>query len=81
MYLKYWGKGNSSHEVVPTPYVSFLDLLKMDIQNLNIQHKKIHTTYTYKHAAERMGLLREINKVVKGKMQTKTKQNAPEYFA
>lgn len=43
MYLKYLGKDNSSHEVVSTLYkinVSLLELLKMDIQNLIVQHKK-----------------------------------------
>lgn len=60
--------------------MSTLDLLKMDIQNLNIQHKKIHTTYTYKHDVEVMKLLRKVNKAVKDKMKTKTKQNAPGKF-
>lgn len=53
----------------------------MDIQSLNIQHKQIHTTYTYKRDVEVMGLSREINQVVKGEMQTKTKQKASEYLA
>ena len=47
----------------------------MDIQLLNIQHKQIDTTYTYRHDVEVMRLLRDINQVVKGKMQTKPKQS------
>ena len=42
---------------------------------MNIQHKQIDTTYTYRHDVEVMRLLREINQVVKGKMQTKSKQS------
>ena len=42
---------------------------------LNTQHKQIDTTYTYRHDVEVMRLLREINQVVKGKMQTKPKQS------
>ena len=53
----------------------FFDLLKMDIQILNLKHKQIDTTYTYKRDGEVMGLLREINQVMKGKMQIKPRQS------
>ena len=42
---------------------------------MNTQHKQIDTTYTYRHDVEVMRLLREINQVVKGKMQTKPKHS------
>lgn len=47
----------------------------MDIQILNIKHKQIDTTYTYKCDVEVMGILREISQVVKRKMQIKPRQS------